>query len=119
MSSKERILTILLIEAAYNDEQTFQITVRYIQLGLKLLFKHQIGTRQIRLHLKRAEEEGLIARHRHDQENGRLGPEAQATSYEIPDLKKTLKTGLRSINKILSSSPGRGKFKTSNFSGRS
>jgi len=102
MSSKERLLLIILMHGTRNDEQTFQITVKHIQLDMKLLFKHQIGPRQIRRHLKRAEEQGLISRHRHDRENGRLGPEAQATSYEIPDLKKTIWAGLRPLNVIRS-----------------
>lgn len=102
MSSKELLLIIILKHGTKNDEQPFQVTVKHIQLDMKLLFKHQIGPRQIRRHLKHAEEQGLIKRHRHDRENGRLGPEAQATSYEIPNLRKTIQAGLRPINVIQS-----------------
>lgn len=107
MSANELLLIIILIHGTRNDEQPFQATVKHIQRDMKLGFGYQISPRQIRRHLKHAEEQGLIKRHRHDRENGRLGPEAQATSYEIPDLKKAIQAGLRPINITRSLQTGR------------
>ena len=102
MHSIEHLLIIILTHGTRNDEQSFQRTINYIQRDMEFFFRHQISVRQIRRIFKQAEEQGLIERHRHDQENGRLGPKAQATSYKIPDLKKTLQAILRSVNGIRS-----------------